>query len=187
MTPPVLNTSRLRLEPLTEQHFPAFAAVLKDRETMSYYPHPFDDIAVKGWISRNLDFWRQHSYGRFAVIRQSDNQLLGDAGLMRLTVNEQEVNDIGWVIHRDHWGSGYASEAAAAVRDDAFDRLSLDALHANMPVDHPASRKVAEHIGMVEIMRFSNPKNRNIETHLLELTLSRYREMTRGQPTSAAR
>lgn len=174
MTPPVLTTSRLRLEPLTEQHFDAFASVLKDRETMSYYPHAFDDMAVEGWITRNLGFWTEFGYGRFAIIRQSDDQLLGDAGLMRLTVNSREVNDIGWVIHRDHWGSGYASEAAKAIRDDAFDRLSLDAIHANMPVDHPASRKVAEHIGMVEIMRFNNPKNRDIETHLLELPLAGY-------------
>ena len=55
MTIPVLTTNRLRLEPLTQQHFEAFAPVLKDRETMSYYPHAFDDIAVGGWISRNLD------------------------------------------------------------------------------------------------------------------------------------
>lgn len=174
MTIPVLTTNRLRLEPLTQQHFEAFAPVLKDRETMSYYPHAFDDIAVGGWISRNLDFWTEFGYGRFAVIRLSDNQLLGDAGLMHLTVNGREVNDIGWVIHRSHWGAGYATEAATAIRDDAFNRLSLNAIHANMPVDHPASRKVAEHIGMVEIMRFRNPKNRNIETHLLELTMSGY-------------
>ena len=178
MTATTLTTDRLRLEPLSHHHFTGIATILQDRQTMSYYPQNFDAAAVTAWIDRSREFWTKHNYGRFAVIRLSDNLLIGDAGLMHLSVNDRDVNDIGWIFHRQHWGDGYATEAAAAIRDDAFERLGLPVLHAGMPVDHPASRRVAERIGMTEITRFRNTRNRDIETHMMELTISRYREIT---------
>lgn len=175
MRGPVLTTERLRLEPLSEEHAEAFGAVLKDRQTMSFYPVPFDDTAVAAWMERSNGFWRDMDYGRYAVVRREDDRLMGDAGLMHLEVNSQMVHDIGWVLHRDFWHGGYATEAARAIRDDGFRRLQLPEIHAGMPIDHPASRKVAERIGMTEIDRFRNPRNRGIETHFFRLTKREWR------------
>lgn len=171
MTGPVLHTERLRLEPLSQAHADEFASVLTDRETMSFYPLPFDRNDVDGWIARSDGFWAAHRYGRFAVIRREDDRLIGDAGMMRLTVNGEEMDDIGWIIHREFWGHGYATEAAAAVRDDVFRRLQLLAIHANMPVEHTASRKVAERLRMREIARFANSRNGGKETHLFRQSI----------------
>jgi RimJ/RimL family protein N-acetyltransferase len=171
MTGPVLQTGRIRLEPLSQAHAEDFAGILTDRATMSFYPVPFDRAAVDAWIARSDGFWATHDYGRFAVIRREDDRLIGDAGMMRLTIDGREVDDIGWIIHRDYWGQGYATETAAAVRDDVFRRLQLLAIHANMPVEHTASRKVAERLRMREVARFANAHNGGKETHLFRQTI----------------
>ena len=62
-------------------------------------------------------------------------------------VSPDEV-EIGWMLTPAVWGRGYATEAGAAVRDDAFVRLGLESIVA---VHHPAnvaSGRVIEKLGM---------------------------------------
>ena len=62
-------------------------------------------------------------------------------------VRPNEV-EIGWMLMRSAWGQGYATEAGAAVRDDAFVSLGLASIVA---VHHPAnsaSGRVMEKLGM---------------------------------------
>lgn len=73
------------------------------------------------------------------------------AGIMPLCVN---------------WRRGYATEAASAIRNDAFDRAGLHELHANMPFDHLGSQRVAERIGMRKIGAFFHERNRSIRIFL---------------------
>ena len=49
--------------------------------------------------------------------------------------------EIGWMLARSAWGRGYATEAGAAVRDEAFGRLGLESI---VPVHHPANRASEE-------------------------------------------
>ncbi len=74
--------------------------------------------------------------------------------------------EIAWRIASPFWGRGYASEAAEACKRHAVERLGIRRLVANMPVDHAASVRVAEKLGMRWEKTFRNPKNRDIETHL---------------------
>ena len=74
-------------------------------------------------------------------------------------------NDLGYILdHRFH-GLGFATEAAAALRDHAF-ASGLDEVWANMATDHTASRRVAERLGMTLVATFRNARNRGFETCL---------------------
>jgi RimJ/RimL family protein N-acetyltransferase len=75
-------------------------------------------------------------------------------------------NDLGYILHHRHWGSGHATEAARDAMEDAFTRLGMEELHANMAHDHHASRRVAERIGMRRVGEFINARNRDIPTFI---------------------
>lgn len=165
-----LVTARLRLERLTAAHRPDLAAILSDHGTMSFWPARFTADDIGHWLACSTAAWDAHGHGRFAVRRRDDGRMIGDAGLMPSTVDDEAVIDIGWIIARAHWRQGFATEAARALVDHAFGTLGLAALHANMPANHAASRRVAERLGMVWVRRFANPRNRGLPTDLFRLT-----------------
>ena len=56
--------------------------------------------------------------------------------------------EFGYWIAREHWGQGYATEAARPVLDHAFETLNLPRVVANIFAGNDASIKVAEKLGM---------------------------------------
>src|SRR3546814_17538372 len=56
-------------------------------------------------------------------------------------------NEVGWTFHRDAWGKGYATEAATAAMDYAFDTLGWDRVIHCIDPDNLASQRVALRLG----------------------------------------
>lgn len=110
----------------------------------------FDRAMMKKWIGRNLDHQDRHGYGLFSVILKSSGELVGDCGLEHMEVDGSPEVEIGYDFRSAYWGQGLATEAAAAVRDYAFQELGLDRVISLIRPDNPASRRVAEKIGMVK-------------------------------------
>src|SRR5439155_11641904 len=55
--------------------------------------------------------------------------------------------ELGWSLMRAHWGFGYATEAAAAIRDWAYECRSIDLLVSLISPDNVRSQRVAERLG----------------------------------------
>ena len=66
---------------------------------------------------------------------------------------------VGYHIRRDHWRRGCAREAAAAIRDWAFENTDHDALCACMKYDDIASMATARAIGMRTVWEYPDPVN----------------------------
>ncbi len=162
----MLLTPRLILRPYLERDEAELAAILGDPETMKWWDEPLDRGDVRDWLERSKAEQEKGGLGRLAVRLATTGELIGDCGILPLEIDGEHVNDIGWIILPRYQRMGFAKEAGCAVRDHAFEFLRLSALHANMPADHVASRRVAEAIGMCEVRHFSNPKNWNRETVL---------------------
>lgn len=56
--------------------------------------------------------------------------------------------EIGWALHRDHQGRGYAAEAATAILDYAFGTLGLHRVRAELDARNGASAGLCERLGM---------------------------------------
>ncbi len=162
----IIQTKRLVIRDYIQDDLESLYAILSDPETMSFWPRPYTRSETRDWIMKNTDLYEEAGFGRRAVILASTGEFIGDCGVISATVNDMEVEDIGWIIASEHWRQGYGTEAAAMMRDYAFRRLNVDALHANMPWNHIASQRVAEKIGMRKVGEFYNPKNRDILTSL---------------------
>lgn len=56
--------------------------------------------------------------------------------------------EIGWHLNRDHWGKGFATEAAVSMMQYGREELKLPEIHAVLFAENVASRKVTERLGM---------------------------------------
>ncbi|WP_369404806.1 GNAT family N-acetyltransferase [Piscibacillus salipiscarius] len=63
-------------------------------------------------------------------------------------IDGETVPEIGYHIHKDYWNKGYASEAALACKQYAFNKLGYDRVYSYTTLNNVPSQKVAEKIGM---------------------------------------
>jgi ribosomal-protein-alanine N-acetyltransferase len=100
-------------------------------------------------MERQLKHWRQNGFGRFAVDR--DGVVVGFVGLTRTDFDASftPAVEIAWRLSFEHWGCGYATEAARAVVRDGFDRLGLDEIVGVTTPGNVRSRRVMDRLGMV--------------------------------------
>ncbi|GIJ34537.1 GNAT family N-acetyltransferase [Micromonospora sediminimaris] len=97
-------------------------------------------------------------HGIWAITTATDRQLVGNVLLKPIPLSAGEPTDgptdveIGWHLHPDAWGHGYATEAAAAVLDDAFERGLTRAIAVTNPDNH-ASQAVCRRLGMTRLGR----------------------------------
>jgi RimJ/RimL family protein N-acetyltransferase len=80
-------------------------------------------------------------------------ELIGDCGLEQM--EDQAAAELGYDFRSDFWNQGYATEAAAGVRDYAFYTLGLPQLISLIRVGNIASRRVAEKVGMTLAEEFT--------------------------------
>lgn len=82
-----------------------------------------------------------------AVERRSDSVILGEVTLILRNL-EARQGEIGYILHPRHRGQGYATEAARALLELAFDGASLHRVYARCDVRNAASFGVMERLGM---------------------------------------
>ena len=160
----MIETDRLFLRPFQESDFEDLKSVWGNRETMSFYPEPYSDERIREGISKQINTFEKHGYGLFAVLDKNTGAFLGDCGITIQDIDGVEEYEIGYHIKKEHWGLGYAPEAARAVKRYGFETLKLRKLSSYMESAHKQSRKVAEKIGMKLEKEYLNPNNRNLPT-----------------------
>lgn len=163
------RTKRLIIREHTASDTNKLHAIQSDAVTMAFWPAPFTCEQTESWIQRQLASYEANGYGRWAVIRIEDGELIGDAGIISSEIDGKVEYDLGYIIHAGAWRQGYGYEAAEGCLRYGFELLGLGRLVANMPTDHLASRKVAEKLGMKLEKCFFNERNRGKETCLYSI------------------
>jgi len=144
-----LQTQHLLLREFTPQDLPAMLEYERRPETHRYEREVPGDEVIQKRLDENLA-WAQgepRTHYRLAVTLPPENLV---RGMLALTLNNLEIREweIGWVLHSDHWGRGFASEAARQGLELAFNQLQAHRVVAFCNVNNNASRRVMEKIGM---------------------------------------
>lgn len=142
-----LDTKRLHLRPVDpQQDFPAWAEAMADAQTMHYIGGtPLSEAEAWRAMATVIGHWQIRGYGFFSVIEAASGQWVGRIGPwypLGWTAPE-----IGWMIHPAHVRKGYASEAALACVDYAYDVLGWDNIIHVIGKQNIASQKTAQRIG----------------------------------------
>ena len=164
MLPMTLQTSRLLLREWRDDDVPAFAALNADPQVMEFLPRLLDRAESDALATRIRNRLAERGFGLWAV------EVCGVApfiGFVGLSVPSFEAHftpcvEIGWRLARDHWGQGYATEAARAALDFGFRTLGLKEIVSFTVPANRRSRSVMERLGMTHSAKddFQHP---NIE------------------------
>lgn len=168
----VVETEQLFLRKLTIDDLQVLHSILSDEEVMEYYPKAFDMNKTKSWIEWNIDNYRKYGFGLWAVILKENNQLIGDCGITMQNIHNNLVPEIGFHIHKRFWNKGYATQAAKACLQYAFNVLHLDEVYCYQKYTNVPSRKVAEKIGMK--LREEYADEINIKTSVYSITRTEF-------------
>lgn len=142
---PVLATHRLVLrEPrmADAEQLARLANNIKVAAMMTGMPHPYTRGDAEVFICRAGE--PDRSASTYAVTSKQSGSFLGCAGL---SSDRDGKLQLGFWLGEPHWGKGYATEAAHALVDLAFDRLAVERLHTRCRLANTASRRVIEKCG----------------------------------------
>lgn len=134
------------MRPFVDSDLDEWAPIMADPEVMTFIggqPMSRDDAwrAMATFVGHDqLRGWSNN-----ALIDKATGRLLGRCGLWQ--PEGWPGLEVGWTLGRSAWGQGYATEAALAWRDYAFDVLDAPELISVIHPDNARSIAVAERIG----------------------------------------
>jgi len=150
----ILETTRLRLREYTQEDFDALYAIISDPVTMQHYPKPYDKKGTQRWLDWSMQNYKEYGFGLWAIELKETGEFIGDCGLTIQNIDGEQLPEIGYHIHKDHWRRGYASEAGRAVRDWAFTHTDYPCLYSYMSSTNAGSYSTAASIGLKRIKEY---------------------------------
>jgi ribosomal-protein-alanine N-acetyltransferase len=141
----MIRTERLTLRRAVPGDLAAFHEILSDPRAMQYWstpPHATLD-ETREWLAAMIDTSETQ---REDFVVELDGRAIGKAGCFRLP-------EIGYILHPDHWGQGYAREALAAVIAHIFATRDVEKLIADVDPRNLASLNLLARFGFAETHR----------------------------------
>jgi len=152
---PTLTTERLVLRPFRDDDADALFAVLDTPEVRRLLHLPDRYGLDDAWhlMAMFVGQWELRGTGSWALEERATGVFVGRAGLHLPKRDGWPGLEVGWTLHPDQWGKGYATEAGAESMRYAFDELRIgdepvDQLYSCILPDNLASQAVARRLGM---------------------------------------
>lgn len=143
----ILTTSRCTLRPFTQEDAENLIPILGAEAVMRYSMTGAMDLpTIRATIDTWISLYEQHGFSPLAVMH--NNMLIGYAGLDLRVVEGIEQVQITFRLAESHWGQGFATELAIAIRDYAFNKLQLSEIIAIIDPENQASIRTISKIGM---------------------------------------
>ena len=147
---PTLHTARLRLRPVTSADADALFALHGSAYVLRYWDAPpwSERARAERFIMACRQMAEEGTGARLAMDRVSDGAFIGWCGLTRWNPDHRSAS-LGYCLSDAAWGHGYATEAARALLQWAFDTLDLNRVQAETDTRNAASARVLEKLGFV--------------------------------------
>ena len=146
-----LETDRLLLRPYRDEDLGALHEIERLEGTARYlYNVPLDLDATRALLERRKALTaidEQHDGLFLAAALKESGALIGHVNL-EVKSREHHQGEIGYVLHPDHQGQGYASEAAAAMLRIGFEELDMHRIVGRLDARNAPSARVLERLGM---------------------------------------
>ena len=148
MTIPELHTERLLMRGFRESDLDAWAAICADSE-VTRWVGDLEGLTREGaWrrMAYILGHWVLRGFGQWALVARETGELVGRAGLLQ--PEGWPGLEVGWLVAREYWGSGYAPEAGRASTEWAHEALGAGHIISLIEDANERSARVAEKLGM---------------------------------------
>ena len=146
---PILETENLILRPFKDDDVDDYFGVLDSPEVRRWLHTPESLDRSDAWqqMAWFLGQWELRGTGNWALEEKKSGQFVGRAGLHRPERHDWPGVEVGWTLHPDYWGRGYATEAGAAAVRYGFDELEVDKLFSCILPENYRSQSVAKRLG----------------------------------------
>jgi RimJ/RimL family protein N-acetyltransferase len=111
------TSKRLNFRVITADDLDFIADMVSDPEVMRFYPRVLDRAGAEEWLGKVLARQQKDGYCLWHVSDRITGEPIGQVGPILQEVDDAEETEIGYMLRRQCWRKGYASEAACAVRD----------------------------------------------------------------------
>lgn len=145
---PVLEGSRVRLRRAVREDIPDLFALHADRRVMRYWSTPvYTEIGqAQALFERNDRGVEGRDFCYWALALRDGDRLIGSCSLFAINTGNRRA-EIGYALHCDHWGRGYALEALGLMIGYAFDTLKLHRIEADVDPRNAGSVRLLERLG----------------------------------------
>ena len=150
----VLQTQRLLLREMTQADLPSLCKILQDEEVMYAYEGAFNSEEAQSWLDKRIDNYKEYGFSLWAVVLKQTGIMIGQCGLTMQDYNGSKVMEVGYLFQKEYWHHGYASEAAIACKEYAFDKLIAREVCSIIRDTNISSQNVAKRNGMTCIDTF---------------------------------
>lgn len=157
---PTISTPRLTLRPIEARDFAGFADFYaSDRSKFVGGPA----TAEQSWrmLATELGHWALRGFGRWAVEETETGKLAGIIGPWK--PEGWPEPELGWDLMNGFEGKGYATEAALAAREYAYDTLGWTTAISLVAADNAGSRNVAKRMGATFEGMFDHERHGTLE------------------------
>lgn len=147
---PELATERLVLRAWRDTDLAPFAALNADPRVMEFFPSASSPAESDAMVERIRRHFASHGFGLWAVEAPGVADFIGFVGLVYVPFAAPftPAVEVGWRLAAEHWGRGYATEAARRALEVGFERFHLDQIVSMTVPANQRSRHVMEKIGM---------------------------------------
>ena len=151
MSEVLLETERLILRKLEQDDLDEVCKLLQDPVVMYAYEGAFSDQEVQAWLDKMFRRYENDGFALWAVIEKSSGELIGQCGITCQEYNGGWVPEVGYLFRKEFWHKGFATEAAIACKEYAFQVLNFGEVYSIIRDTNVASQNVARRNGMSEV------------------------------------
>lgn len=140
---PSFITPRLILRQFTSDDWADVYAYTSNSDVMTYIP---EGCFTQAQAHAFVEYHSGEEARALALVLRAEQKLIGHISFHPWFAHE--TYEIGWVLHPDYQGQGYATEAAQALLEYGFKTLHLHRIIATCQPENPASYRIMEKLGM---------------------------------------
>jgi [ribosomal protein S5]-alanine N-acetyltransferase len=146
----ILETERLILRRFVLEDLDDLFELYRDEEIRRYFP---EGVLNYAQTKAELEWFlnghpRFPELGLWATVNKETGEFMGRCGLLPWIIEDRQEVEVAYLLGKKFWGQGFATEAALAIVQYAFENLDLSRLICLIDPENTASAKVAERIGM---------------------------------------
>ena len=146
-----LETKHLLLRPFTSADGQAFYQIVSNPDNLAFiFPVKTSQEEAENLM---VEMFMRTPLGKWAIIAKETQQLIGAISFERLNEQTRQA-ELGYFLHRDHWGQGLATEAVKRISFLALYQLGLTDISIIAHFENIASQKVAEKAGFVLLRQY---------------------------------
>jgi ribosomal-protein-alanine N-acetyltransferase len=155
----LFTSRRLGFRRYQPSDFARLCELNADPAVMEFFPSTLDEAGTRELVERITQQYTPEGFGWYAVDRLDTDTFIGLIGFLRPRYEApfSPPVEIGWRLHQDAWGQGFATEGAKACLAFGQDTLGMNKVFSYTPVPNRRSERVMQKLGMEKVGTFEHP------------------------------